>query len=103
MNINRLLDNDRLPDNNRLLNKPRLLNRNRLLDKNQTTRQAQMAMKPVDLDALVTFIKVWGSESTGCLEIGYELSVFKWGGRGGREVNRRPPPWRGVFRELQAA
>ena len=31
----------------------------------QTTKQARMAMKLVDLDALVTFIKVWGSESTG--------------------------------------
>ena len=30
-----------------------------------TTKQAQMAMKSVDLDALVTFIKVWGSDSTG--------------------------------------
>ena len=31
----------------------------------QTTKHGQMAMELVDIDALVTFIKVWGSESTG--------------------------------------
>ena len=30
-----------------------------------TTKHAWMAMELVDLDVLVTFIKVWGSESTG--------------------------------------
>ena len=64
------MNRSRLLDNNRLLNKPRLLDRNRLLDKNrprqaQTTKHARMAMKLADLDVLVTFIKVWGSESTG--------------------------------------
>ena len=52
-----------------LINSIKLLNRDRLLDKNrlrqaQTTKHARIVMRLVDLDALVTFIKVWGSEST---------------------------------------
>ena len=31
------------------------------------TKQARNTMKPVDLDALITFIEVWGSESTSYL------------------------------------
>ena len=66
----RILNRNRLLDNNRLLNNPGLLNRNILLDKNrtrqaQTTKHARMMMKLIDLDALVTFIKVWVSESAG--------------------------------------
>ena len=45
--------------------KTRLLDKNRLLDKARTTKHARMMMRLVDIDVLVTFIKVWGSESTG--------------------------------------
>ena len=39
-------------------------------------------MRLVELDALVTFIKDWGqNQPVSCLEIGYELSAFRWGGR----------------------
>ena len=31
----------------------------------QTIKQARIVMKLADIDAQVTFIKVWGSESTG--------------------------------------
>ena len=41
------------------------IDKNRPLDKAQTTRHARKVMKLADIDVLVTFIKVWGSESTG--------------------------------------
>ena len=31
----------------------------------RTTKQGRIVMRLADLDVLVTFIKVWGSESTG--------------------------------------
>ena len=58
----------------------------------QTTKHARMAMKLVDIDALVTFIKVWGSESTGQLPrnrlcVGsFEVVVVGGWGAGGSNV-----------------
>ncbi len=65
MNRNRLLDNNRLLDKPGIVNRNRLVDKNRLLDKARTTKQDRIVMRLADLDVLVRFIKVWGSESTG--------------------------------------
>ena len=60
-----VLDNNRLLDRPGIVNGNRLVDKNRLLDKARTTKQDRIVMRLADLDVLVTFIKVWGSESTG--------------------------------------
>ena len=73
MNRNRLLDNTRLLEQAQGLEQAQNTKQRRITRQKQTTRQAQttkhawIVMKLADLDVLVTFIKVWGSESTSSL------------------------------------
>ena len=61
----KILDNNRLLDIIRQTTKQaRTTKQKQITRKKQTTRQARIVMKLADIDVLVTFIKVWGSEST---------------------------------------